>query len=74
MSDKYLELDAVLDSESWDWLNDNYPPLAKAVQKMVGQGVNPADIRRRVVERLGVHREALAQRCELAAMHLERNK
>lgn len=74
MSDKYLELDSVLDEESWDFLWSNYPPLAAAVQKMVAKNVTPDEIKRRVVEKLGAHREALAQRCELAARHLERNK
>lgn len=74
MSDKYAELDTVLDEESFDYLWQNYPSLAAAVQKMVGKNVTPEEIKRRVVEKLGVHREALAQRCELAAKHLERNK
>lgn len=74
MSDKYLELDSVLDEESWDFLYTNYPPLAQAVQRMVGKGVSSSEIKRRVVEKLGAHREALAQRCELAAKHLERMK
>jgi hypothetical protein len=74
MSDKYLELDSVLDEESWEFLWTNYPPLALAVQKAVGQGLTPEAIKRRVIERLGAHREALAQRCELAAKHLERSK
>lgn len=74
MSDKYLELDNVLDEESWDFLWTNYPALAAAVQKMVGKGISPQEIKRRVVGQAGAHREALAQRCELAARHLERNK
>lgn len=74
MSDKYGELDSVLDEESWDFLWTNYPPLALAVQKAVTQGLTPEAIKRRVVERLGAHREPLAQRCELAAKHLERTK
>lgn len=74
MSDKYLELDSVLDEESWDFLYTNYPPLAQAVQKAVAKDIRPEEIKRRVVEKLGAHREALAQRCELAAKHLERMK
>ncbi len=74
MSDKYLELDQVLEQESWEYLSDNYPPLAQAVQKAVAQGVRPEDIRRRVMQKLGAHREALATRCELAAKYLERNQ
>jgi hypothetical protein len=74
MSDKYSELDAVLDSESWDFLYTNYPPLAAAVQQAVARGIGATEIKQRVMQKLGAHREALAQRCELAARHLERNK
>jgi hypothetical protein len=74
MSDKYIDLDRVLDEESWDFLNTNYPSLAMAVQRAVEQGMTPEIIRQRIVHRLGAHREALAQRCELAARHLERSE
>lgn len=71
MSDKFSEIDRVLDEESWDWPNDNYPPLAISVQSAVQNGVTPQDIKRRVVQKLGAHREPLAHRCELAARHLQ---
>lgn len=74
MSDKFATLDSVLEEESYEYLLDNFPPLAAAVQKAVAAGVSAEDIRRRVMQKLGTHREALAQRCELAARHLERNK
>lgn len=67
---QFEELDKVLDQESWEFLWTNYPPLAVAVQKAVEKGMGPEDIKRRVVEKLGAHREPLAQRCELAARHL----
>lgn len=70
MSDRYLELDRVLDEESWEWLNDNVPPLATSVQKAVAAGISAQDIKRRVLERLGTHRMPLAQRCEAASRHL----
>lgn len=70
MSDRFAELDAVLDFESWNWLNDNAPPLADAVQAAVQKGLLPAEIKRRVMERLGAHREPLAIRCEAASRHL----
>lgn len=70
MSDKYQELDNVLDEESWDFLNDNYPALALTVQKAVDKGVSAEEIKRRVVERIGAHRLPLAQRCESAARYL----
>lgn len=70
MSDKYIELDSVLDEESWDFLNDNYPPLALSVQKAVDKGISAEDIKRRVIQRIGAHRLPLAQRCEAAARYL----
>ena len=70
MSDRYEELDAVLDGESWDYLVENYPLLALSVQKAVDKGVKPEEIKRRVVERIGAHRLPLAQRCESAARWL----
>lgn len=74
MSDKYAELDDVLDEESWDFLNDNYPALAISVQKMVDRSISAADIKRRVIQRVGAHREPLAARCENAARYLEGTK
>lgn len=74
MSDKYAELDAVLDAESWEWLCENAPPLAKGVKKALEAGLTPSDIRRRVVERLGAHRTPLALRCEQAARYLATQK
>jgi len=70
MSDKFIDLDRVLDEESWDWLNDNYPALAITVAKSVQNGMSAEDIKRRVVERVGAHRLPLAQRCESASRHL----
>jgi len=74
MSDRFIELDTVLDGESWDFLYTNYPPLAQAVQKAVDKGIGATEIKQRVMQKLGAHREALAVRCELAARHLERQK
>lgn len=70
MSERFAELDAALDSESWDWLNDNCPPLAISVQRAVDKDVSAEEIKRRVIDRLGAHRLPLAQRCEAASRHL----
>ncbi len=70
MSDKFADLDRVLDEESWNYLNDNYPDLAITVQRSVGKGLTPEEISRRVVQRVGAHRLPLAQRTESAARHL----
>lgn len=70
MTNKFQDLDRVLDRDSYEWLADNAPPLSEAVTKAVAAGISPADIRRRVVDRLGAHRVALALRCEAAARWL----
>lgn len=70
MTNEYTDLDRVLDEESWDYLNDNYPALAISVQTEVGKGNSPEAIKRRVIGRIGAHREPLAQRCENAARYL----
>ena len=70
MSDKYAELDSVLDEESWEWLSDTAPKLATTIEKLVGKGLSAEEISRRVVQRSGAHRVALAQRCEMAARFL----
>lgn len=74
MSDKFIEVDQAIEEEAWEYLWTNYAPLAAAVQKAVSKGVAPEELKRRLVEKLGAHREALAVRCELAAKYLERNK
>lgn len=74
MSDRFAEFDRVLDSESWEWLQDNAPTVASTIERMVGRGVAPEEIRRRVLERSGAHRFAFAQRCESAARWLTSEK
>jgi hypothetical protein len=74
MSDKFMELDRALDEESWDWLNDNCPPLAISVQKAVEKDISAEEIKRRVIDRLGAHRLPLAQRCEAGARYLHATK
>lgn len=72
MSDKFIELDTVLDEESWEWLSDTAPKLATTIQKLVAKGLTPEEISRRVVQRSGPHRGALAQRCEMAARYISK--
>lgn len=66
------QLDQALDAESWDWLNENLPNVAEAVQSAVTKGASPEDVRRRVMRQ--VQRYELAQRCEAAARWLARGK
>lgn len=74
MSSALAELDITLDSESYEYLAREYIPIAKAVEKAVAEGVQPDVIKRRVLQRLGQHREPLAIRCEAAARYLYTQK
>lgn len=74
MSDLWEEFDSVIDEESWDWLDRNFPDIAEKVRKQVAKGVTPEDIAKRLVRRAGEHRGSFGKRLELAARHLERNK
>lgn len=64
------EIDAAIAAESWEWLQDNAGALATAVRSEVARGRTPEQIRRFVLARVGLHRLALAVRCEQAAAHL----
>lgn len=70
MSDALNELDTELYSEAWDYLNREQIPIAKTVQKLVGENVSPEVIRQRVIQRIGKHREPFALRVENAAKYL----
>lgn len=59
---------SALDEISWQWLNDNHPRLAEAIEVEVARGATPDNIRRYVVQR--TQRIELALRCEQAALHL----
>lgn len=59
---------SALDAISWEWLNDNHPQLAEAIEVEVARGATPDAIRRYVVRR--TQRLELALRCEQAALHL----
>lgn len=59
---------AVLDSMSWDWLQDNTPELAAAIREVVEGGARASDVRSYVMRQ--TERRELALRCEQAARHL----
>jgi len=54
-----------LDYISWQWLSDNHPELAEAIELEVGRGATPTDVRRFVMRY--TDRFELALRCEQAA-------
>lgn len=74
MSDTLDELDTELYFESWEYLNREHIPIAKKVQKLVNEDVQPEAIRQRVIQRIGQHREPFAKRIELAARYLYTQK
>lgn len=55
----FVELGAELDRESYDWLVDNHPSIASAVETCVGRGATPEAVRRFVLERLALSATAL---------------
>lgn len=69
---KFPDLDAAIDEEAWEWLQDNAPKYADALKAEVARGHKPDDIRQRFM-RL-TQREKLALRLEQAARHLQRTK
>ena len=68
----YPDLDAAIDAESWQWLQEAAPVYADAVAAEVKRGHAPGDIRQRFM-RL-TQRPALALRLEQAARHLRRQR
>lgn len=74
MSDTFAEFDATIDSDAWEYLNDNYPALADTVRKAVERGATPEQLRTRWLRRAGEHRIELARRVENAARHLAQGR
>lgn len=67
-TEQFGVIGAALDAISWEWINDNHPELAEAIEIEVARGASPAAIRRFVMAR--TQRIELALRCEQAACHL----
>ena len=65
---EFAGLDKAINAESWEWLSDNLPDLAKAVKTAVDGGSGAIQIRRHVL--IKTHRDRLAARCGQAAQHL----
>lgn len=63
-------LDAAIDAESWQWLQDNAPLYADALLAEVRAGVSPDQIRAHAQRR--TQRDMLARRLQQAAAHLAR--
>ncbi len=62
-------VEAAINEESWEWLSDNVPVLAEAIQnEVVERHVKPKQIRHFVMK--ATHRERLAARCYQAACYV----
>lgn len=64
------EIDQAATEDAWDWLQDNAPRWAAAVQTVVERKASADQVYRRVLGNVGLGREALAVRCKLAAQYL----
>lgn len=62
---------AAIDYESHQWLNDNRPDLAGAIDQAVDRGIEPIAVRRFVMRQTA--RIELALRCEQYARHAWRS-
>lgn len=63
-------LDAAIDAESWQWLQDNAPLYADALLAEVRAGASPDQIRVHAQRR--TQRDMLSRRLQQAAAHLAR--
>jgi len=70
MSNQFAELATELDKESWEWLSENHPTIADAVEITVRKRATPEQVRAFVLRRCGANRAEFARRCESAARHL----
>ena len=70
MARKMEQIGNALDEISWEWLDEQYPGLAEAIEGEMRRGASPAEIKRFVVGR--TYRVELALRCEQAARHVAR--
>ena len=65
-----IHLDAAIDAESWQWLQDNAPLYADALLAEVRAGATPEQIR--VYAQRRTQRDMLSRRLQQAAAHLAR--
>ena len=70
---KMPDVEAAINEESWEWMSDNFPTLAEAIQNEVTtRKATPEQIRHFVMK--STQREKLAARCYQAAQHMEAEK
>ncbi len=62
-------IEAAINEESWDWISDNVPVLAEAIQnEITKRNATPKQIRHFVMK--STQRERLAARCYQAACYV----
>jgi len=63
-------LGVALDAASFDWMVEQYPDIAAAIEQSLARGATPAQVKRFVLAKTG--RLELALRCEQCARHAAR--
>lgn len=63
------DLEAAINEESWQWLQDNTPMLADALKREMDKGAMLEDVRRYTM-RMTTQRPGLVLRLRQAAAHL----
>jgi len=66
-----VRISRVINRESHDWLEDNWPDMLAAVQASITEQATPEEIYRHVRREVGENRQALALRVRQAAEHLQ---
>lgn len=65
--DAMRDIDRAINSESWEWLDLNFPELATAVKRQALDGRTPDEISHYVMKQ--TQRPAIALRCKQAAAY-----
>ncbi len=65
-------LQEAIDADAYSFLEQNAPGYLVAIDKVLAQGVTPAQVRWFVSAGVGADRQGLALRCEQAARHIQR--
>lgn len=63
-------LRGAMDSEEWQWLQDERPMIADSLSQEVADGASPEEIEQFIKAEYGTNRDGLARRMRSAARHL----
>jgi hypothetical protein len=70
----FTKLGRELDYQAYQWVLDEYPTVAEAIETEVLAGASVEDVRRFLVAHVGEHRQGFIQRCVGAARWLQGQK